>query len=254
MRYLILFFLMLTQSINSQNYVLKYEAIFNTSLPFTMDNYLFINDDFSCFKVDYNTRKAISDETDIPGLKGRKVRMKPANIIDLYYLKRDNPVLSFTQKLGKIDVLVKDVLPKIEWVISNESKQIDRFLAYKATGTFRGREWIAWFTPDLPYPYGPWKLNGLPGVILSVHDSEQRYAYKLVEVSSEEDLKIYNEFLDKTTNLRELSLKEYWEEYWEKLENALRTAGASSRSAVIKGEGFNRSNQIETIYEWEEDK
>ncbi|WP_038032588.1 GLPGLI family protein, partial [Thermonema rossianum] len=40
----------------------------------------------------------------------------------------------------------------------NETKEILGFKCYKAEGDFRGRHYIVWYCPDLPYPYGPWKL------------------------------------------------------------------------------------------------
>ena len=56
------------------------------------------------------------------------------------------------------------------WRIKPETKQIGQFLCQKATCSFRGRNYIAWFTPEIPVCYGLWKLNGLPGLILEVND------------------------------------------------------------------------------------
>ena len=38
-----------------------------------------------------------------------------------------------------------------------------------ATTHFRGREWKVWFSEEIPLSLGPWKLGGLPGLILAVH-------------------------------------------------------------------------------------
>lgn len=64
-----------------------------------------------------------------------------------------------------------------KWNLQNESKKIGKFTCYKATTQFRGREYIAWYTPEIPLPYGPWKLQGLPGLILEAYDSSQEIYY-----------------------------------------------------------------------------
>ncbi len=43
----------------------------------------------------------------------------------------------------------------------------------KATTHFKGRDYTAWFCPDLPLHVGPWKLNGLPGVIVQAYDAKK---------------------------------------------------------------------------------
>ena len=249
--YIIIVFL-LTLNCYSQNNLLKYKCYFNTSFPFTMDAYLQFNDESSYFKVDFNTRKITREH--LSELKDTEPLIKPLNKIDLYYFKKDSLVLNYTEWLGKEEVLIKDELPRIDWVITNETKQINKFLAYKATGDFRGRKWISWFTPDLPYSFGPWKLNGLPGVILLAYDSEQRYSYQLVEIIAQSDLKLREEFLKKTKNVRELPLKIYWEEYWEGLENAINLAATNHRATVTsKNDIRTKNSRMELIYEWEED-
>ena len=59
-----------------------------------------------------------------------------------------------------------------DWTIHEDTTTILNLVCQKATMEFRGREYTAWFTMDIPINGGPWKLYGLPGLILKVEDSE----------------------------------------------------------------------------------
>lgn len=90
----------------------------------------------------------------------------------------DETILMFPQQ--KKMFLVKDFkkdtyeipeqLPDLKWKIQRDTKTIKGYKCQLATGYWRGRIYNAWFTTDLPYPFGPWKLNGLPGAILEAAD------------------------------------------------------------------------------------
>ena len=53
--------------------------------------------------------------------------------------------------------------------------------------TFKGRTWTAWFTADIPLDNGPWKLCGLPGLILRAYDSKQQYIFDCVGMKQAEE-------------------------------------------------------------------
>lgn len=58
-----------------------------------------------------------------------------------------------------------------EWTLHEESaKTILGHECQKATCTFRGRVWTAWFALDVPISDGPWKFSGLPGLIMEAYD------------------------------------------------------------------------------------
>lgn len=70
----------------------------------------------------------------------------------------------------------EDNVPQ-EWMVEDSTKQILGHTCKKAECNFRGRHWIAWYAVDIPIKNGPWKLNGLSGLILEAYDSKKDYHY-----------------------------------------------------------------------------
>ncbi|MDE5844991.1 MAG: GLPGLI family protein [Muribaculaceae bacterium] len=66
---------------------------------------------------------------------------------------------------------------KPEWEITDETKEIIGYQCFKAIADYRGRKWTAWFTPEIPIQDGPWKLCGLPGLILEAEDNHGEYHF-----------------------------------------------------------------------------
>lgn len=85
-------------------------------------------------------------------------------------------------------------LPVFDWKINSERQTILSYNCQKATVSFRGRDFIAWFAPDIPVPNGPWKFSGLPGLILKLSDSENNFVYEcqgLEQLKTKEAIKFY---------------------------------------------------------------
>lgn len=68
-------------------------------------------------------------------------------------------------------------LAQLTWKLIPERKKINDIDCQKATTKYRGREWTAWFAPDIPFETGPWKLYGLPGLILEAHDNNNEVQF-----------------------------------------------------------------------------
>ncbi|MFA7449135.1 MAG: GLPGLI family protein [Weeksellaceae bacterium] len=77
-----------------------------------------------------------------------------------------------------------EVNPPIIWKIENEQKAYMDFTVQKATTRFKGREYIAWFAPQIPISSGPYKFKGLPGLIVEIYDPKKTHHFKLIEVGS----------------------------------------------------------------------
>ncbi|WP_299183222.1 GLPGLI family protein [uncultured Aquimarina sp.] len=60
---------------------------------------------------------------------------------------------------------------KLNWQITNETKQINKYSCQKATLQLHGRYYEVWFTTEIPIKFGPFRLNGLPGMIVEARVS-----------------------------------------------------------------------------------
>lgn len=87
---------------------------------------------------------------------------------------------------------IKDKLPIIDWQLKSDVKKIGKLNCNKAIANFRGREYTAWYTFDIPLPYGPWKLHGLPGLILEAYDTNKEvyFYFKSIEFPTKKKLTI----------------------------------------------------------------
>lgn len=111
-------------------------------------------------------------------------------------LKKYNSQILYRQQIDeKNKYLIIDTLPKINWQIFEEQKTILNYVCQKAIGIFRGRSYTAWFTTAIPIPAGPWKLNGLPGIIMGANDDKNEVFFEAIKINTILDCVIPN-YLD----------------------------------------------------------
>lgn len=81
-------------------------------------------------------------------------------------------------------IIVDDELLSVNWKILSDQKAIGRFRCRKAQGRVRGRDYTAWFAPAVAVSSGPWKLHGLPGLILEAEDAtgEVRFVFESLTI------------------------------------------------------------------------
>lgn len=99
-------------------------------------------------------------------------------IKDSYLLNLADEKLDKVQRIGSAEFVVSEVFPIQDWQIEEETKEIGGYSCQRATASFKGRNYEAWFTSDIPMSYGPWKLKGLPGLILSVKDYKNEVSFE----------------------------------------------------------------------------
>ena len=76
---------------------------------------------------------------------------------------------------------IEEPMEQPKWeIVADSTKKILNYDCQMARTTFKGRQWTAWFAADIPLDNGPWKLCGLPGLILRASDAQQQYIFDCV--------------------------------------------------------------------------
>lgn len=114
---------------------------------------------------------------------------------------------------------------KIVWKVLPDKQKIGSYDAQKATTSFGGREWTAWFSTELPFQDGPYKFYGLPGLIVKITDKKGDFDMTLmgnktipeqtvIEKTSKaaEGLRIFS-MGGKEINVTEKQFKKVWKDY-----------------------------------------
>ena len=79
---------------------------------------------------------------------------------------------------GMEHYVVEEPLDDIEWTLAEDSvKNVLGYDCIMATADYHGRKWAVWFTPEIPLQNGPWKLAGLPGLILEADADNGIYSF-----------------------------------------------------------------------------
>lgn len=76
------------------------------------------------------------------------------------------------------------------WTIENDTCRILNYLCNKATTKFRGREYEVYFTTEIPINEGPWKLYGLPGLILTARTTDGALSFQAIGIEKAKDKSI----------------------------------------------------------------
>lgn len=82
--------------------------------------------------------------------------------------------------------------PRMDWMLSGQTRTIEGYLCRQAVCRFAGREWSVWFTIEIAVDCGLWKFNGLPGLILEARDSRGHYHFTVNAIENQtEDIVTY---------------------------------------------------------------
>ncbi len=80
--------------------------------------------------------------------------------------------------------LLEENNPTIDWKISKDTLSFSGLVCQKATATFEAKDWTVWYAPSIPFPGGPWKLNGLPGLIVEAYNTNKEIYFQFAGIEN----------------------------------------------------------------------
>ncbi|WP_316823469.1 GLPGLI family protein [Pedobacter gandavensis] len=164
----------------------------NRNKPFTQEMVLLLTNQSSCYlsldkiNFDIQRRKDLAEQmkNSVPGKMNFKVGTDPKKTIqeELYLYTGEKKMIIKKRLIN--NYLIEESFPEINWNLTADTSTIAGLKCQKATTHFMGRDYTAWFCPDLPFQSGPWKLNGLPGLIVSARDAKNEVIFDFLGFES----------------------------------------------------------------------
>jgi len=182
---------------------------------------------------------------------GIAIRSKNKMHKEIYYKSSLQDTILMKSNIGDQSYWIKDIPPAIIWDTNySDTKIIQSYKCKKATTTFRGSSIIAYYTPDIPYPFGPFKFGGLPGLILEIGEEDQTInTWQVKNISKTIDLK--NE-INKPQNIKKIIFYKDFEQLTQSgnREDVKKLTGNLPQGTIVS-EFKTVRRGIEKKYEWE---
>lgn len=225
--------------------------IFSFNLNFTQNtfkvNYLTnISDKNGLFDFSYNSTLTFNDKESLY-VDDYILDFDTINSVIYKNFKSDFFELNYSENPK---IIIIDSLDALKWFILDETKDYGNFKCNKACTTFRGRNYIAWFSTEITTISGPYKFHGLPGLIFEITDNENINIkiLNLVFELNTEKLSFNKINYDKT-----IQLEDYIKNKEKAFEELIKKSRANlPRETVFHEVTVNKNSQIERKYEWEE--
>lgn len=192
---LLLLFISTLYFSQNQRFIYEYRFTIDSTKVDTLNSelmYLDVTKEGSKF---YSRAKLVADSilrVQVEALKNngsRHINMKGVNRgkID-WSVEKTYPEIR-TKLIDRIGMDTYEVFEdrNLDWKILPDKEKIEKFETQKATLNFAGRNWTAWFAPDIPIHDGPYKFHGLPGLIVKMEDESKTHLFDLKGVETLEE-------------------------------------------------------------------
>jgi GLPGLI family protein len=149
-----------------------------------------------------------------------------------FFIKNTSTGLSyFTEKLMNVTFYVTDSVHNMKWELLHDTLHILNEVCLSARTSFRGRNYIAYYSPKYPISNGPWKFGGLPGLILLVKSTDNYVEWKAEKIIENYSAKVQYTDINKFSFIKWNDFIEKYKEIIDKYIKMVRSNGTLSNGA-----------------------
>lgn len=132
----------------------------------------------------------------------------------------------------------------IKWSVTDSIKSILGYECFQASTIYHGRQWTVWFAPDIPLQDGPWKLYGLPGLILEAVCEGGQYHFTADGIVHNQNpyYGIYSE-----NNWEPIKGKDFWNLRRSCLDNPYHNINSGANTIVYQGVNYTKYLPAEIV-------
>lgn len=144
----------------TQSLLVEYDVLNSNKIIKTE---LIVNDTLSAFSVQNDNTRNVNE--------------------DGFLIKNKNSLVVYsTDRFMNIKFYIKDSLNSMKWELTSDTSTIMNLKCLSAKTNFRGRDYLAYYTPAFPLSEGPWKFGGLPGLILAIKSVDEFVEWKATKI------------------------------------------------------------------------
>ena len=107
----------------------------------------------------------------------------------LFKKKKKKKNKFYLNNINKNQEILMSITPNNdEWMLTDETKQRGDFKCFMAYKIINEKKYFAWFTEQLPLPYGPIAINGLKGIILELYNEDKTVFFEFEKFENTSEL------------------------------------------------------------------
>lgn len=183
--YFLFAYLLFINISTAQSYKISYDVAGETKAGIYE---LYFDNDQAIYKNDPSAKEKRKQEKNNATIKEAMDNVeanKPKKINEEVVLRRERQPLGtvrYVESASDYRYSVVDDQAIQIWTKLADTKTIGNYSCRKAMTNFRGRFYEVWYTKEIPFPYGPWKLAGLEGLILEARSTDGNYTFRFESI------------------------------------------------------------------------